>query len=445
MRDKTGLFAAAFSAAAALCAGGAAVCAAAGAGNAPLIVFAVCAAAFAALAAAFYFLSLRGPLGADGRALAALRQLADGSYAQHKYKKSEETGRLAQQVVDTLGRLRLERGRVLSMLDNVSEGLVVLDGGLGITLINKSAQSFFNVDSSVKGRNLLRLVHMPRMIDAAQSAVSDGLHSSFDIISPDGERVLQAIISPAMTDEDKPGGAIILITDVTAVRRAEKIRSDFVANASHELKTPLTSIKGFTELMESGIIDDPEQSSRCLENIRKETERMIGLINDILKLSELESGVSDTGLSQVSLKMIAQRAAESLDIQAHGKNVSVEVTGGTGMMKANPDRITEVALNLIDNAIKYNRPGGSVKVNISESDGEVALEVADTGVGIPPESQERVFERFYRVDKSRSRKQGGTGLGLSIVKHITELYKGRLELSSTPGAGTTIKVTFPTE
>jgi two-component system phosphate regulon sensor histidine kinase PhoR len=281
------------------------------------------------------------------------------------------------------------------------------------------------------------------MIDAAQQAVGAGTHSAFDIRMADGERVLQAIVSPAGSRTAAGGGAIVLITDVTAVRRAEQIRSDFVANASHELKTPLTSIKGFAELMESGIISDPQQSAKCLEHIRKETDRMIGLIDDILKLSELESVVSDTGRSRVGLKLIAQRAADSLDIQAREKGVSVDVTGSTGMLSANPDRMFEVVLNLVDNAIKYNRPGGKVGVDISETDSEVTLRVADTGVGIPEESKERIFERFYRVDKSRSRREGGTGLGLAIVKHITELYKGHITLDSKLGEGTTVTVVLP--
>jgi two-component system phosphate regulon sensor histidine kinase PhoR len=408
-------------------------------GNAAAAATAFCAAA--ACIGAFAIIKVQFNAAKDKtEAERALRRLAGSTDDVQTDERADE---LEQMVNERIGRLVSDRRRILYMLDNMSEGLVMLEKDLTITLINKSAMRFFDVDESVRGRNLLRLVHMPRMIDAAQQAVGAGTHSAFDIRMADGERVLQAIVSPAGSRTAAGGGAIVLITDVTAVRRAEQIRSDFVANASHELKTPLTSIKGFAELMESGIISDPQQSAKCLEHIRKETDRMIGLIDDILKLSELESVVSDTGRSRVGLKLIAQRAADSLDIQAREKGVSVDVTGSTGMLSANPDRMFEVVLNLVDNAIKYNRPGGKVGVDISETDSEVTLRVADTGVGIPEESKERIFERFYRVDKSRSRREGGTGLGLAIVKHITELYKGHITLDSKLGEGTTVTVVLP--
>lgn len=408
------------------------------AGNAAAAATAFCSAAACAGALVIGAVVLHSAKN-DGDAERALRRLAGGE----DIGASEGAEALERRVNDRIIRLMADRRRILYMLDNMSEGLVMLEKDLTITLINKSAMRFFDVDESVKGRNLLRLVHMPRMIDAAQQAVGAGTHSAFDIKMAEGERVLQAIVSPAGSRTAAGGGAIMLITDVTAVRRAEQIRSDFVANASHELKTPLTSIKGFAELMESGIISDPQQSAKCLTHIRKETDRMIGLIDDILKLSELESVVSDTGRSRVSLKLIAQRAADSLDIQAREKGVRVGVSGSTGMLSANPDRMFEVVLNLVDNAIKYNHPGGSIGVDVSETEKEVTLRVADTGVGIPEQAKERIFERFYRVDKSRSRSQGGTGLGLAIVKHITELYKGRIELDSTLGKGTTVSVILP--
>jgi two-component system phosphate regulon sensor histidine kinase PhoR len=227
------------------------------------------------------------------------------------------------------------------------------------------------------------------------------------------------------------------------VRRTEQIRSEFVANASHELKTPLTAIKGFAELIRSGMIKNPQKESEYLSLICSETERMIDLINDILHLSELESISEDTGESNVSLLAIAEKVRESLSIQAEGKDVTVTVSGDAGILNANPDRLTQLVLNLLDNAIKYNRSGGSVSVIVRQLRNAVTLTVSDTGIGIPPEAKDRVFERFYRVDKSRSRKIGGTGLGLSIVKHIVSLYHGRIDLKSEVGKGTVIEVTIP--
>jgi two-component system phosphate regulon sensor histidine kinase PhoR len=172
---------------------------------------------------------------------------------------------------------------------------------------------------------------------------------------------------------------------------------------------------------------------------------MIVLISDILKLSELESTAEDAGKARVALLGVAAKAAESLSVQAAEKNVKVTVSGEDGILNANPDRMMQLTLNLIDNAVKYNRPGGSVFVTVAQQTDSVTLTVADTGVGIPPEAQGRIFERFYRVDKSRSRRMGGTGLGLSIVKHIVELYHGKIGLKSEVGRGTEITVTLPTE
>jgi two-component system phosphate regulon sensor histidine kinase PhoR len=392
--------------------------------------------------------TLRGIVG-DGYGAAAINPL----HAQFT-PEITEISNLSLYVSKKFGELAAERDRIAYTLDNMSEGLVVLDSSLNITLINKSAMGFFSADNNIKGQNLLRLTHMPRTLEAAQSAANSNERAVFDIKSSNDDRTLQIFLSPVQDEpvHDEPihddgknarSGAIMLITDVTAVRRAEQIRSDFVANASHELKTPLTSIKGFTELMQSGIIDEPDMVSRYLKLIREETERMIVLIDDILKLSELESVISDTGRAQVSLKLVAQKVSESLALQAQSKDVSIEVCGDTGMLTANPDRMTELILNLVDNAVKYNRAGGRVEVNITGGENTVIMNVTDTGVGIPKESQERVFERFYRVDRGRSRRQGGTGLGLAIVKHIVGLYRGTIELESKPGRGTTIKITLP--
>ncbi len=351
---------------------------------------------------------------------------------------------LSDKIADTLAELTSERRRISLLLDNMKEGLVVLDHSQQILLINRSACEFFSVAEKPVGKNLLCLTHIPHIAESAETAVKTGKSDFFDLNAPDGRKILQIIVnSVSGTESCADNGVILLITDVTVIRRSEQIRSEFVANASHELKTPLTSIKGFSELLESGLVSDPKKESQYLAMIHKETERMIGLISDILKLSELESVTEDTGKSTVSLLAIAQKVKESLSVQASEKNITVSVSGDAGVIDANPDRMTELTLNLIDNAIKYNRPEGYVEVLVAEQKDSVFLMVSDTGIGIPPEAQERVFERFYRVDKSRSRKIGGTGLGLSIVKHIVGLYKGKIILSSEMGKGTKIKVILP--
>ncbi|MFT8887523.1 MAG: ATP-binding protein [Ethanoligenens sp.] len=354
-------------------------------------------------------------------------------------------GELLMQISQASEKVHSERARADDMLNNMNEGLVALDNALTIVVMNKRAAEFFKSgDENMLGQNLLHLTHMPRLIEAATQTITTGQADSFDWEDTERRLTLQISISAVNgIVAEKSNGVILLITDVTAVRRTEQIRSEFVANASHELKTPLTAIKGFVELMEADIITEPEQVKEYLGRIQKETERMIELINDILHLSELESVNADVGFTTVSMKLTAQRAVESVALSAHKRNITVEVKGDMGTLRANPDRMTQLALNLIDNAVKYNKPDGHVQVDISSKDGNVLFCVSDTGVGIPPDSTQRIFERFYRVDKGRSRRQGGTGLGLSIVKHIVGLYRGHIEIESAVGKGTTITVILP--
>ncbi|MFT9076106.1 sensor histidine kinase [Ethanoligenens sp.] len=354
-------------------------------------------------------------------------------------------GELLMQISQASEKVHSERARADDMLNNMNEGLVALDNALTIVVMNKRAAEFFKSgDENMLGQNLLHLTHMPRLIEAATQTIATGQADSFDWEDTERRLTLQISISAVNgIVAEKSNGVILLITDVTAVRRTEQIRSEFVANASHELKTPLTAIKGFVELMEADIITEPEQVKEYLGRIQKETERMIELINDILHLSELESVNADVGFTTVSMKLTAQRAVESVALSAHKRNITVEVKGDMGTLRANPDRMTQLALNLIDNAVKYNKPDGRVQVEISSKDGNVLFCVSDTGVGIPPDSTQRIFERFYRVDKGRSRRQGGTGLGLSIVKHIVGLYRGHIEIESAVGKGTTITVILP--
>ncbi len=357
----------------------------------------------------------------------------------------DEINTLSRKISRTLSDLTVERRRIRYLLNNMTEGMAVLDSAGRILILNRSAASFFGAKGDLVNQDLLCLTRDPKITDATQLALREGKASVFDLPVTADKRVLRISVTPVAKEKsmDQSGGVVLLITDVTAVRRSEQIRSEFFANASHELKTPLTSIKGFAELMETGIVNDPAQSRRYLELIRQETERMIGLISDILKLSELESRASEIDRRSVSLLMVARKVAESLSVQAQEKQVAVRVEGDDGFLDANPDRMTQLVLNLLDNAIKYNVQGGRADVFVRTEDGRVILTVADTGVGIPKEAQERVFERFYRVDKGRSREMGGTGLGLSIVKNLANGMKGDARAESTPGRGSTFIVELP--
>ena len=232
-----------------------------------------------------------------------------------------------------------------------------------------------------------------------------------------------------------------------AVRQVDETlqsaRSEFTANVTHELKTPLTSIKGFTDMLSSGMVTKPGDRQRFLTMISVEVDRLSKLVDDILTVSELETVAGATGTERASLMTIAKEVQAVLQPQADQAGVKFNVTGGEVEACIAPDRFKEVALNLMENAIKYNRKGGRVTVTVEPSGGMAYFVVADTGIGIPEESQSRVFERFYRVDKGRSRAAGGTGLGLAIVKHIVALYGGHIKLASVVGSGTTVSVTLP--
>ena len=220
-------------------------------------------------------------------------------------------------------------------------------------------------------------------------------------------------------------------------------RSEFTANVTHELKTPLTSIKGFTDMLSSGMVSKQEDQKRFLTMISVEVDRLSTLVDDILTVSELETVAGITGTERASLMSITRDVAAILQPQAEKAGVRLNVTGGEVEGCIAPDRFKEVAINLMENAIKYNRTGGRVTVTVGQAEGKARFVVADTGIGIPEESQSRVFERFYRVDKGRSRAAGGTGLGLAIVKHIVALYEGSIRLASVVGSGTTVSVTLP--
>ena len=253
-------------------------------------------------------------------------------------------------------------------------------------------------------------------------------------------RVYQFDIS-RITSDGKFLGTVILAFDITEQEFAERNRREFTANVSHELKTPLQGIIGSAELIENGMVK-PEDLPRFVGHIHAEAARLVTLIDDIIRLSQLDEGDA-MPTEPVDLLAVSQEAAENLHDAAAARSVTVSVTGQPAVLPGVRRLIYEIVYNLCDNAIKYNRDGGRVDVTVAADAGGSSITVADTGIGIAPEHQARVFERFYRVDKSHSKASGGTGLGLSIVKHAVQYHHGRIELESTPGTGTTIRVVFP--
>ena len=321
---------------------------------------------------------------------------------------------------------------------NMKEGLVLLDNTGRILSINPAARALFGAGMTCIGEDFLTVDRKQNMRLALEEAKRSG-HADFR--AKKNGREYQFDLSRIDSDGNHHG-MVILAFDVTEQVNAEKHRQEFTANVSHELKTPLQSIIGSAELMENGIVK-AEDAPRFVERIRKEASRLVFLIDDIIRLSELDEG-AEMPREDVSLKVLSEEVCETLADAAKLKDVSLEVSGDDGVVNGVRRLLYEVVYNLCDNAIKYNNPGGSVKVTVAQKPGEVLLRVQDTGIGISPEHQDKVFERFYRVDKSHSKQSGGTGLGLSIVKHAVQYHHGKISVKSELNKGTTISILFDT-
>lgn len=321
---------------------------------------------------------------------------------------------------------------------SMNEGLVLLDAHGTILSINGAARRILDAREECKGQSLLTLNRSLTVQELLQCALN-GRHAE-QVVTLQG-RDYQLDTTPVFYNETVTG-AVLLIFDVTEKNSAELMRREFTANVSHELRTPLHTISGCAELLCSGLVK-PEDTSEFQNKIYAESQRMIRLVEDIINLSRLDEGAQDMERQEVDLYALAREAVESLTAAAEKTHVTVELTGGAAVLTGIPQLLSGIVVNLCDNAIKYNRPGGRVEVSVESEGDTVTLQVKDTGIGIPPEHQSRVFERFYRVDKSRSKAVGGTGLGLSIVKHSAMIHNAKLEMESTPGVGTTITVRFP--
>ncbi len=336
-----------------------------------------------------------------------------------------------------LRELREKTDEFTQITGSMREGLVLLDEHGSILSINAAAQTLFGADAQCVGRDFLTIERSHEISAAIQAAVTDG-HS--EVRAERAGRVYQFDIS-RITSDGKLLGTVILAFDITEQEFAERNRREFTANVSHELKTPLQGIIGSAELIENGMVR-PDDLPRFVGHIHAEAARLVTLIDDIIRLSQLDEG--NTMLTEpVDLLAVSQEAAENLHDAAAARDVTVSVTGQPSVIPGVRRLLYEVVYNLCDNAIKYNRGGGRVDVTVAADAGSSSITVADTGIGIAPEHQGRVFERFYRVDKSHSKASGGTGLGLSIVKHAVQYHHGRIKLESTPGTGTTIRVVFP--
>ena len=349
-------------------------------------------------------------------------------------------GRIHQQhrqIEEQLRELQRKTEEFEQITKNMSEGLVLLDRKGTILSINPAARTIFHADGSCIGQDFLVVDRGHEINLAIQTAREKG-HSEIRVMR--NNREVQFDISQ-ITANDIAAGTVLLAFDVTEQAAAERSRREFTANVSHELKTPLQSIMGSAELLENGLVKQ-EDVPQFVGVIRKEAARLVTLVEDIIHLSQLDEGIAPAK-EPVNLLELADSAASALRKQADARHISMAVTGDAAAVNGVRGFLYEMLYNLIDNAIKYNTDGGKVEVAVTEADTGTTVSVKDTGIGIPPEYQARVFERFFRVDKSRSKASGGTGLGLSIVKHIAQYHHAGLNLHSAIGLGTDISIVFP--
>lgn len=347
-------------------------------------------------------------------------------------KMLSEINDIGEKLSDTITTVSEDNKKLDYILNNVSDGIVVITREGNIEVMNDNAKLVFDVKNDAISSNYTVLSANEKFISAVSDAVNERINKVFEFTTAAHDVYLTSIrcLDGGMT--------IIVLSDITAVKHGEEIRSEFFANASHELKTPLTAIKGFNDVI--GMKSKDGDIRTLSAKIDKEVNRVVSLIDDMLNLSKLETTKTPI-VEKVDLVAVAYDAEESISALARDKNVNIEISG-EGVVEMEKDHAYELVKNLMENAVRYNEDGGHVLVSVDEMSDKVTLKVKDDGIGIDEENQSRIFERFYRVNKSRSRETGGTGLGLSIVKHVAELYGAKLTLSSTLGAGTEITVSF---
>ena len=346
---------------------------------------------------------------------------------------------------DIVEKLQHKSAELESIIAHMLNGLIAVDGQLHVVQMNGAAKHMLGVTGNVEGKHVLEATGNSRLEAGLQEAMEheELFTLELPVRAAPRHRLIRLYISP-LEHEDESIGAVALLEDITELRNLEQMRTDFAANVTHELKTPLTSIRGFVETLQAGAIEDPEMAKRFLDIISMETDRLSRLINDVLSLSSMENGRVRVPTERLSLGKRAGDVCLMLDKSAKNKNIELNVDEGEDtFIIANDDHVKQLLINLIDNAIKYTLEGGKVFVKVEHVEDKVLLHVKDTGIGIAQEHIPRLFERFYRVDKGRSRNMGGTGLGLAIVKHIVMDMGGQIDVQSELNVGTEFTVTLP--
>ncbi len=387
----------------------------------------------------------------------ATKKIAQGNYGEKLYLKSEdELGTLTEnfnlmstKLHDTINQLQESNTKMRAILSSMINGVIALDNLKRIMFINPAAEEMFNLkEEDIKGKYILKAVRNNILDDLIQKLLNSNVSSKDEIeIFTPNHRILNIYSNPIRLSHDptRTIGVLILIQDITEIRKLERMRKDFVANVSHELKTPLTSIKGFVETLKNGAVEDEKIRNKFLDIIDIETNRLTLLIQDLLLLSEIENKNNKMKQEKINVNKSINEVNLFLGEIAKRKKIKIieEIDENLPNIYGSPGWFKQMLINLIDNAIKYTPNGGEIRVISYYKRKHLIIKIKDTGIGIDKEHISRLFERFYRVDKARTRQIGGTGLGLAIVKHIVLSFKGRIELNSEVNKGTEFKITLP--
>jgi two-component system, OmpR family, phosphate regulon sensor histidine kinase PhoR len=353
---------------------------------------------------------------------------------------------MAASLEETIGTLTEDRAKMSAILTAMQEGMMVLSSRGTVSMINPAMEKMIGrPETEVLGRPHVEVIRQPRLNAFITHALSERGVSRTEIALTISQRVFQVHASAMPDERDRGGGMVLVFHDITELRRLEQVRKDFVANVSHELRTPLTAINGYLEALQDVAYGTPEQRDRFLEIIRMNTHRLNLIISDLLLLSKIESGQMPLHLEPILLSDLVQRTVGLLNplIEQKQHRMVVEVPKDLPSVLGDQQRLTEILSNLLDNAIKYTPNQGTITISATAKERSVELSISDTGVGIPPQDLPRIFERFYRVDKARSRELGGTGLGLAIVKHLVEAHGGTVRVESVAGGGTCFRIMLP--
>jgi two-component system, OmpR family, phosphate regulon sensor histidine kinase PhoR len=386
------------------------------------------------------------------RLIADARDIAAGRASRVQVPDEDELAalalalnRLAATAEEQFEVVRKERDQLRQILASMSEGVLVVGPDGRALMINPAFYRLFDLKGDFAGRPVLEIIRHPRFARLIEDTLRHGEPQSGQIELAAPERRTLLLASSPITLGGQHG-AVVATRDTTDLTRVADMRKDFVANVSHELKTPLAAIRGFAETLRDGALEEPATARRFTDRIVSQCRRLQELLDDLLTLSRLEGVAPALEREPVALGAVVHRAVELISAVAREKRVEIAIETGEEPLPpvlGDPDGLERLVLNLLDNAIKYNRPDGRITLRLSRSDGEAVLEVTDTGIGIPPESIPRLFERFYRVDKGRAREEGGTGLGLAIVKHVAQTHGGQVEVESRVGHGSTFRVRLP--